>query len=88
MNKKNFRVCCISKEKTLKENLIKITKINNDIFINDNSVQGRSVYFLKDKLKEININKFFNVIKSKLKFNLDESNKLKIIEFINNSQKL
>ncbi|MDE6082822.1 MAG: DUF448 domain-containing protein [Malacoplasma sp.] len=85
MNKKVFRVCCISKQKAPKENLIRITKFNNQIFINNQNIQGRSVYFLKDKIKDINVNKFFNVIKSKLKFNLEESDKIKIMEFIKNS---
>ncbi|MDE5841422.1 MAG: DUF448 domain-containing protein [Malacoplasma sp.] len=85
MNKKVFRVCCISKQKAPKENLIRITKFNNQIFINNQNIQGRSVYFLKDKIKDINANKFFNVIKSKLKFNLEESDKIKIMEFIKNS---
>ena len=85
MNKKIFRVCCISKQEAPKESLVKITRFNNQIFINDNNVKGRSVYFLQNKVKEININKFFNVIKSKLKFNLEETDKIKIIEFIKNS---
>ncbi|MDE7111999.1 MAG: DUF448 domain-containing protein, partial [Malacoplasma sp.] len=57
MNKKVFRVCCISKQKAPKENLIRITKFNNQIFINNQNIQGRSVYFLKDKIKDINANK-------------------------------
>lgn len=84
LNKKTiYRVCCLSKNKYEVEKLSRITKVKNEIYINDFKIKGRSVYFLIDEVKKININKFYNIISAKLKFSLDEINKEKIIHFLN-----
>ena len=84
MNKKQiYRVCCLTKQKYEISKLTKITKVNNEIYINDSNVKGRSVYFIIDEVKKININKFYNIINAKLKLNLDDISKQKIIHFLN-----
>lgn len=75
---KNFRSCCLTKEYLQKSELVRVTKLNNDIFINDENIKGRSVYFLLSEAKNININKLLNIIKSRLKLEMNDNIKTKI----------
>lgn len=81
--KKVYRICCLSKQKYEVSKLVKITKVKTNIFINDLDIKGRSVYFIKDEVKKININKFYNLINARLKLNLEEVDKQKISQFLN-----
>lgn len=80
---KIYRICCLSKKKYEISQLIKITRANSTIYINNLEIKGRSVYFLVDEAKKININKFYNLINARLKFNLEEVDKQKINQFLN-----
>ena len=44
-----YRTCLISKEKLLKSELIRLTRINNEVYLDLNqSLGGRGVYIKKD----------------------------------------
>ena len=54
-----YRTCLISKEKLLKSELIRLTRINNEVYLDLNqSLGGRGVYIKKDiKVIELAIRK-------------------------------
>lgn len=63
------RMCSISKQKYYVNELIKITysKKMNDIFINNSTIKGRSVYFKKDNILKLPFQKFSLITFGRLK---------------------
>ena len=66
-----YRTCLISKEKLLKSELIRLTRINNEVYLDLNqSLGGRGVYIKKDnKVIELAIRKdaLSKALKAKVK---------------------
>ena len=66
-----YRTCLISKEKLLRSELIRLTRINNEVYLDLNqSLGGRGVYIKKDnKVIELAIRKdaLSKALKAKVK---------------------
>lgn len=66
-----YRTCLISKEKLLKSELVRLTRINNEVYLDLNqSLGGRGVYIKKDnKVIELAIRKdaLSKALKAKVK---------------------
>ena len=69
MKTTSFRTCVVCRKKEEPCNFIRITRVNNDWFINnDNKLQGRSIYLHQDI---DHINRFKN---QKQRFNINDEN--------------
>lgn len=82
MKKILFRFCVVTKKILPVDSLFKITycKKINDIFINDKSAKGRSVYIDKNKIKLIPFKNLNTIIFSRLKIKPNDQ----MVEKINN----
>ena len=80
MNSNNFRYCVFSRKKIKKGLLYKISydKKSKTFYFNKNNFKARSVYFLKDSIKNKKIKNICELLLSRLKI----ENNLKNIEMI------
>ena len=74
-----YRTCLISKEKLLKSELIRLTRINNEVYLDLNqSLGGRGVYIKKDiKVIELAFRK--DALSKALKARVKEENYQELI---------
>lgn len=85
MNSKTFipqRTCCVCRNKTEKDNLIRIAKVNGNIIVdNTHNKNGRGIYVCKT---ENCVNKLIkiNAINRNLKANLTQEKLNNIIDII------
>lgn len=76
-----IRMCVVTRKRETRENLIQITKINNEWQINNKAYQGRSIYLLEDS----NVIKKFLKQKKKIKnFELTDELKKELTNYAEN----
>ena len=82
-----YRQCAVTHELTLKSDLYKVTRINNEIYFDKyQNMHGRSCYLKKD-IKVIELAKKKNVLSKRLKINVNESIYLELMNEMNKERR-
>ncbi|MCQ2802172.1 MAG: YlxR family protein [Bacilli bacterium] len=82
MNKKTpvYRICVVTREKILRENMFRVVKTNNSIYFDYNqNIKGRGVYIKKDLATIKEAFKRHSLSKA-LRCNVDESIYIELIQ--------
>ena len=84
MNKRPpvFRQCVISREKLLKEELFRITKVNKTVVLDEKHNMGGHGYYIKKDIKVIEIARKRNTFSKLLHVNVNDDFYLSLIDMV------